>query len=84
MLNNVETNRSGEFVCLEEQLVVPQEENTSPEFMNGNSYLHINNDVLSFADEGRDDNNNIVEETASKRTQLDKSPATEHDDEEDG
>ena len=65
------------------EVVVPEQQSTFPGVMNGDSYLHINDDAPCFAGKDSYDNDDIVEEIASKRTQVEQSPATE-DDEEDG
>ena len=66
-------NRSREFTWLVEELVVPEEEITLPGVTNGDSYLHIDDNVLCFAGKDGYDNIDIVEEMASKRTQLEES-----------
>ena len=55
-----------------------------PGVTNGDSYLHNNNYVLCFVDEDSYDDNNIMGEIASKRTQVEESLAAEDDDENDG
>ena len=83
MLNDVEANRCGELAWLEEEFVVPKEESTLSRVLNGDSYFHIDDDALCFADEDSYDNDDIVEEIASKRTQVEKRWVDEDDDEED-
>ena len=68
MLNNVETKRSGEPARLEEELVVPEQQNAFPGVTKGDSYLHIHDDTTCFAGEDSYNNDDIVEEIASKRT----------------
>ena len=80
MLNNVKMKQSGEPAGIEE-LVVPEQQSTLPGVTNRDSYLHINDDVPYFAGKDSYDNNDIVEEIASKRTQVEQSPATEDDEE---
>ena len=61
-----------------------EKENALPGGMNEDSYVHIDDDAPCFADEHSYDNNNTVEETASKRTQVEESLAAEDSDEEYG
>ena len=49
--------------------------------MNGDSYLHSDDNALCFAGIASYDNNDIVEEIASKRTRVEQNPATEDDEE---
>ena len=66
MLDNVKTKRSGEPAWLKEELVVPEQQSALPGVTNRASYLH--KVTLCFADEDSYNNDEIVEEIASKRT----------------
>ena len=49
--------------------------------MNRDSYIHIDDDTSCFASEDSYDDDDIVEEIASKRTRVEKSPAARDDEE---
>ena len=49
--------------------------------MNGERYLHIDDDTPCFAGKDSYDNDNIAEETASKRTWVEQRPANNDDEE---
>ena len=61
---------------------MPEEESALPEVTNGDSYLHIDDDVPCFADKDSYDDD-ITEEVVSKRARVEESLAAEDDDEED-
>ena len=82
-LDNVETKWSEDSAGLEQELVIPEQQSTLPGITNRDSYIHIDDDAPCFAAEDSYDNNNIVEEIASKRTRVEQSPTAE-DDKEDG
>ena len=56
-----------------------EEESTLLGVMNEDSYLHIDDNRLCFADDDSYNNDNIVEETISKRTQVEESSDTDDD-----
>ena len=58
---------------------MPEEKSALPEVTNGDSYLHIDDDVPCFADE--DSYDDIAEEVVSKRARVEESLAAEYDDE---
>ena len=66
MLDSVKLKWSGEPAGLEEELFVPEEQSALPGITNGNSYIHIDDDTPCFAGEDSYDNDDIVEEIASK------------------
>ena len=57
---------------LEEELV-PEQKSALPGVKNGDSYLHIDDDTLCFADKDSYDNDDIVEKIVSKRTRVEQS-----------
>ena len=75
--------RSGEPAGLEEELVVAEQQSALPGVTNGDSYLHIDDDAPCLAGKDSYDNDDTVEEIASKRKRVEQSPSAE-DDEKDG
>ena len=46
---------------LEEEVVVPEQHSTLPGIMNGDSYIHVDDDAPCFASKDSHENDDIVE-----------------------